>query len=393
MYQVKRHSTSHFVPLRGHQYHVREWGNPQSSLPPLVLAHGWMDVAASWQFMVESLSDAFFQSRRILAADWRGYGLTQGPATDSFWLPDYLGDLDALLLELCPEQSIDLVGHSMGGNVVCPLHRWTYSDQGKLLGATHFQQDPCLNLQNYPLQEWNGLLFEANGRDVLADLAGMGPRAEFDFTGFVLDRVELHQCNYNWKTFIEVYLEDYHVEPFHPGLGNFVTCDDLSWQFKKEFSVQTVGVANRLGKAGSPVYERWQQQLMQYRQGAVPEYGAIWLTYYPHIMVEWYPHVLTVSTLHPISPEKTLNMVEFYYPEEIVAFERDFVEAQKAAYMETCLEDDEIAERMDAGRKALMQRGDNEVGPYQSPMEDGMQHFHEWYRNKMSTSMNEASSD
>ena len=73
-------------------------------------------------------------------------------------------------------------------------------------------------------------------------------------------------------------------------------------------------------------------------------------------------------------------MVEFYYPEEIAAFEREFVEAQQAAYMETCVEDDEIAERMDAGRKALMQRGDNEVGPYQSPMEDGMQHFHEWYR-------------
>jgi hypothetical protein len=35
---------------------------------------------------------------------------------------------------------------------------------------------------------------------------------------------------------------------------------------------------------------------------------------------------------------------------------------------------------MDAGRLALMERGDDEVGPYQSPMEDGMQHFHEWYR-------------
>jgi choline monooxygenase len=282
---------------------------------------------------------------------------------------------------------------SASGNIVCPLHRWTYAPHGQLLGAPHFTQDPCLNLQNYPLREWNSLLFEDNGRDIEADLAGMGPRAALDFTGFKLDHVELHQCNYNWKTFIEVYLEDYHVEPFHPGLGNFVTCDDLSWQFKKEFSVQTVGIANRLGKAGSPVYEHWQKQLMQYRQGAVPEYGAIWLTYYPHIMVEWYPHVLTVSTLHPISPEKTLNMVEFYYPEEIVAFERDFVEAQKAAYMETCLEDDEIAERMDAGRKALLLRGDNEVGPYQSPMEDGMQHFHEWYRNKMDTTMNEASSD
>ncbi|PUE17032.1 aromatic ring-hydroxylating dioxygenase subunit alpha [Limnohabitans sp. MMS-10A-178] len=282
---------------------------------------------------------------------------------------------------------------SAGGNIVCPLHRWTYAPQGQLLGAPHFAQDPCLNLKNYPLREWNGLLFEDNGRDIEADLADMGPRAALDFTGFKLDHVELHECNYNWKTFIEVYLEDYHVEPFHPGLGNFVTCDDLSWQFKKEFSVQTVGIANRLGKAGSPVYERWQKQLMQYRQGAVPEYGAIWLTYYPHIMVEWYPHVLTVSTLHPISPEKTLNMVEFYYPEEIVAFEREFVEAQKAAYMETCIEDDEIAERMDSGRKALMQRGDNEVGPYQSPMEDGMQHFHEWYRNKMNETTNLASSD
>ncbi|MEY2947319.1 MAG: Salicylate 5-hydroxylase, large oxygenase component [Pseudomonadota bacterium] len=278
---------------------------------------------------------------------------------------------------------------SAGGNIVCPLHRWTYAPSGDLLGAPHFTQDPCLNLQNYPLQEWNGLLFESNGRDVAADLAGMGPRAALDFTGFKLDHVEMHECNYNWKTFIEVYLEDYHVEPFHPGLGNFVTCDDLQWQFQKEFSVQTVGIANRLGKAGSPVYKRWQEQLMQYRQGAVPDFGAIWLTYYPHIMVEWYPHVLTVSTLHPISPEKTLNMVEFYYPEEIVAFEREFVEAQQAAYMETCIEDDEIGERMDAGRKALLKRGDNEVGPYQSPMEDGMQHFHEWYRRKMGEALSD----
>ena len=280
---------------------------------------------------------------------------------------------------------------SSGGNIVCPLHRWTYSgggpDQaspaGTLLGAPHFAQDPCLNLNDYPLQAWNGLLFEANGRDVAADLAHMGPLAALDFSGHVLDRVELHECNYNWKTFIEVYLEDYHVGPFHPGLGQFVSCEDLRWEFKDAYSVQTVGVANRLGKAGSPVYERWQQALLNYRNGQPPRYGAIWLSYYPHIMVEWYPHVLTVSTLYPMGPQKTLNMVEFFYPEEIAAFEREFVESQQAAYMETCVEDDEIALRMDAGRKALMQRGDNEAGPYQSPMEDGMQHFHEWYRRVM----------
>ena len=275
---------------------------------------------------------------------------------------------------------------SAGGNIVCPLHRWTYSAQGALLGAPHFAQDPCLNLRNYPLRSWNGLLFEDNGRDIAADLAQLGPRAELDFSGYALDRVELHECNYNWKTFIEVYLEDYHVGPFHPGLGNFVTCDDLRWEFRENFSVQTVGVAATFGRPGSDVYKKWHEVLLKYRNGKMPERGAIWLTYYPHIMIEWYPHVLTVSTVHPISLNKTLNMVEFYYPEEIVAFEREFVEAQQAAYMETCIEDDEIAERMDAGRKALFARGDNEVGPYQSPMEDGMQHFHEWYRRVMGMS-------
>ena len=52
--------------------------------------------------------------------------------------------------------------------------------------------------------------------------------------------------------------------------------------------------------------------------------------------------------------------------------------------METCIEDDEIALRMDAGRRALMERGTSEEhGPYQSPMEDGMRHFHDWYRQAM----------
>jgi len=118
MYQVLRPSTSTFVSLRGCRYHLLEWGSPASDAPPLLLAHGWMDVAASWQFMVDALSEAFVQQRRIIAFDWRGYGLTETPPTDSYWFPDYLGDLDALLDALSPDRPIDLVGHSMGGNVV-----------------------------------------------------------------------------------------------------------------------------------------------------------------------------------------------------------------------------------------------------------------------------------
>lgn len=274
-------------------------------------------------------------------------------------------------------------GRGNANNIVCPLHRWTYDLKGELIGAPHFADTPCLKLSKTPLQNWNGLLFEQNGYNVMDKMAQLSVSADIDFSGYMLDHVEVHECDYNWKTFIEVYLEDYHVEPFHPGLGSFVTCDDLRWEFGEDYSVQTVGVNNGLLKSGSDKYRLWQEQVLKYRNGAVPKYGAIWLTLYPNIMVEWYPHVLVVSTLWPTSTGKTKNVVEFYYPEEIVLFEREFIEAERAAYMETCIEDDEIGFRMDAGRKILLERGVSEVGPYQSPMEDGMQHFHEWYRSKI----------
>jgi choline monooxygenase len=268
-------------------------------------------------------------------------------------------------------------------HIVCPLHRWTYDLQGRLKGAPHFETDPCLHLPDYATRSWRGLVFEDNGRDIAAELSQVGPHAALDFSGHVLDRVHVHECDYNWKTFIEVYLEDYHVVPFHPGLGHFVSCDDLRWEFGRQHSVQTVGVHAGLRQSGSKVYQRWHEAVLKLRSGVPPEHGAIWLTCFPTLMVEWYPQVLVVSTLYPKGPQKTLNVVEFYYPEEIAAFEREFVEAGQAAYLETCVEDDEIALRMDAGRKALLERGDDDAGPYQSPMEDGMQHFHEWYRGAM----------
>ena len=116
MYQVLRPSTSRFEPVRGLTYHLRQWGSPTGR--PLVLAHGWMDVAASWQFMVDAFSAPFMQERCVVAWDWRGFGLTRHPETDCFWFPDYLADLDVLLERLFPDTPVDLVGHSMGGNIV-----------------------------------------------------------------------------------------------------------------------------------------------------------------------------------------------------------------------------------------------------------------------------------
>jgi choline monooxygenase len=341
------------------------------------------------------------EARRIFAhrAPYLGHELAVPEIGDHYALPQEgegralvrtPGDV-ALISNVCRHrQAVILRGRgNAGGNIVCPLHRWTYDLHGRLLGAPHFAEDPCLDLRNYPTQSWNGLVFEGGRRDVAADLAPLGRHPSFDFDGYVLDRVVLHECSYNWKTFIEVYLEDYHVGPFHPGLGNFVTCEDLRWEMGDEYSVQTVGISTAMGKAlgraGTPVYRRWQEAVLRFQQGRSPTHGAVWLTHYPTLMIEWYPNVLVVSSLVAKGPQQTTNVVEFYYPEEIVAFEREYVEAQQAAYMETCAEDDEIALRMDQGRAALLARGDDEAGPYQSPMEDGMLHFHAWYRRQLGT--------
>jgi phenylpropionate dioxygenase-like ring-hydroxylating dioxygenase large terminal subunit len=288
-----------------------------------------------------------------------------------------------LLSNICRHrQSIMLEGRGNARNIVCPLHRWTYDVQGMLLGAPHFPRNPCMNLHKTPLQRWNGLLF-AGPRDVSRDLDNCAAARDFDFSGYMLEKVVIDEYPVNWKTFIEVYLEDYHVEPFHPGLGNFVDCNDLKWEFGERHSVQTVGISRGLQKPGSPVYRKWHEAVLNYHNGELPRHGAIWLVYYPNLMLEWYPHVLVVSTLVPRTPQHSTNVVEFYYPEDIALFEREFVEAEQAAYRETAEEDDVICRRMDRGRKALLEQGCSEVGPYQSPMEDGMRHFHEFLHREL----------
>ncbi len=113
MYQVKRISQSELVPIRNLQYHVLVWGTPSPDKIPLVLVHGWMDVAASYQFVVDALD----QSHYVIAPDWRGFGQSSAGTADNFWFPDYLADLDFLLDHYAPSGQVNLVGHSMGGNV------------------------------------------------------------------------------------------------------------------------------------------------------------------------------------------------------------------------------------------------------------------------------------
>lgn len=279
-------------------------------------------------------------------------------------------------------QALIYQGRGNGRTITCNLHGWTYDGKGELIGAPHFPETPCVALAQTPLTEWHGLAFDAR-RDVARDLEQLGVAHHIDFSGFAWHSSHSTDYDFNWKTFVEVYSEDYHVDPFHPGLGNFVDCGALNWEWGEHYHVQTVGIKNRLARAGSKVYGQWHDEVLRRYAGRMPEFGAIWLVYYPNIMVECYPHCIVVSCALPRGVDKCTVTTEFYYPEDIVWFEPEFIAAEQAAYFETASEDDEICLRMHEGRKALWQAGLDETGPYQDPTELGMQHFHRWYRARM----------
>lgn len=108
--RILKQSRSTYLDVRGLRYHVREWGEPGA--PKIVFLHGWMDVSASFQFAVDELE----RDWHAIAPDWRGFGLSEW-ARGSYFFPDYLADLDSILAHLSPEAPVNLVGHSMGGNV------------------------------------------------------------------------------------------------------------------------------------------------------------------------------------------------------------------------------------------------------------------------------------
>lgn len=105
-------SRSEFLTIRGLRSHIRHWG--REGAPKLFMVHGWMDVSASFQFVVDCLQ----QDWHVIAPDWRGFGLSERTQSDTYWFADYVADLDAILDHYAPREAVNLLGHSMGGNVV-----------------------------------------------------------------------------------------------------------------------------------------------------------------------------------------------------------------------------------------------------------------------------------
>jgi pimeloyl-ACP methyl ester carboxylesterase len=171
-------SRSEFLAIRNLRYHVRHWGSEDA--PKLFMLHGWMDVSASFQFVVDCLRHDW----HVVAPDWRGFGLTERSGADCYWFPDYLGDLEVLIGHYSAAEPIDLLGHSMGGNVACIYAGVRPARIRRLINLEGFGLPPAVPEQapgRYAkwldeLRHPPGLRSYANREEVAARLQKTNPR-------------------------------------------------------------------------------------------------------------------------------------------------------------------------------------------------------------------------
>jgi pimeloyl-ACP methyl ester carboxylesterase len=191
---VKSHrpSRSSFTTIRGLRYHLREWG-PADAGPArtLFMLHGWMDVSASFQFVVDALDPDW----RVVAPDWRGFGLTEWTPGDCYWFPDYAADLEFIVDAVQGDAPAHLVGHSMGGNVALmyagarPARARTVVNlEGFGLQASRAEQAPGRLSQWIDEVKSGGSLRDYGSREeVAARLQKNNPRLPAERAAFLAD--------------------------------------------------------------------------------------------------------------------------------------------------------------------------------------------------------------
>jgi phenylpropionate dioxygenase-like ring-hydroxylating dioxygenase large terminal subunit len=289
-----------------------------------------------------------------------------------------------LVSNICRHRQAQMLsGSGHVKNIVCPIHNWAYDLDGRQVAAPHFGENPCLDLERTALSEWNGMLFSGQ-RDVRHELAPLDGWTELSASNYVLERIDEEEHDLNWKVFLEVYLEDYHISACHPGFRAMVDPNDIRGGLQvvggERFMCEQVNVRWPLPPAGSPRFAEFQKVLMDVLARRRPPFAAIWLCLFPGQLIEWYPFTMVVTTYTPLSPTRTRLRSEYYFDREVAETRRDFVETGLAVLDEVTGEDQAAAELLQQGRRALHARGENLQGPYQIPMEQGLRRFHDCLR-------------
>jgi len=328
----------------------------------------------------------FFNNKNLILGH-----TAQLPNPKDYFVPPHLdkaialthskGGIKALFNTCRHRQAMLLEGMGKTSRIVCPVHAWAYGLDGKMLACPGFEQAEERNLfEIEDVNFWQGFILKGF-QHTFADIAQQPVLQEFDFGEYVyLDHYESHYP-INWKEYADLFLDNNHINYFHPGLRALVDTKSIEWFWGDNYSLHTLRFNDRWQQASAP-FLHYLNTYLQHFPTKKFEYGAIWLVIYPNIHVEIWQDFLSISVLSPTS-QRTCRNDEYILCHPRVADKQDLVDAFADAFGEVEDEDVEILKRVAQGRQNLYRWQLNDAGPFQLPMEAGVEHFQRWWKREM----------
>lgn len=258
----------------------------------------------------------------------------------------------------------------------CGYHGWTYDLDGSLISATEIAGVEGFRAEDFALvpvrtEEWFNLIFvnlDPQAPPLLQGLENLPLQtAKFPFAQMKLFERRTYDMECNWKTYIDNYLEGYHLPSVHPSLNreldyNAYTVEPYG-RYVRQFS------PIRGAQPGDSTTRRYQES----RDDLTADY--FWI--FPNWMLNCYPDNVSLNIILPVEPERTLAIFEWYLPE------RDHNSAAAKASVEFSgqiqIEDMAICETV---QRNLRSRSYSR-GRYSATQEKGLHAFHRMYAGMM----------
>ena len=254
----------------------------------------------------------------------------------------------------------------------CGYHGWTYGLDGALISATEIEGVEGFRTEDFALapvrtEEWFNLIFvnlDADARPLRESLGELPQQAEkFHFPEMKLFERRTYDMKCNWKTYVDNYLEGYHLPSVHPGLNRELDYNAYVVEPYARHVRQFSPI--RGAQPGDPTPRRYDEA----REGSTTDY--FWV--FPNWMLNCYPDNVSLNIVLPLEPERSLAIFEWYLPE------KDHAAAAAKASVEFSdqiqMEDVAICE---AVQKNLRSRSYSR-GRFSVKQEKGVHAFHRMY--------------
>jgi len=258
----------------------------------------------------------------------------------------------------------------------CGYHGWTYDLEGSLISAPEFEGVQQFDRNQFALapvrtEEWFNLVFvnlDAAATPLQERVGQLREQAErFDFQSMKFFERRTYDMKCNWKTYVDNYLEGYHLPSVHPGLNREL---DYNAYMVEPYArhVRQWGPI-RGAQSGDATPRRYQEA----REDLTTDY--FWM--FPNWMLNCYPDNVSLNIILPVDVERTVAIFEWYLPEENLG--SPTAKASVAFSDEIQMEDVAICEVV---QKNLRSRS-YERGRFSVKQEKGVHAFHRMYAEAM----------